>query len=105
MEKEYYQLKISPEYGLSPVWYKDAEEDFFDNLELITSNFEKSLELFERIQSWDKKFQSTFNEEYPPESGFSIDAERDEYLKELDEILNTLQRYSKKEIVVSMNNV
>lgn len=105
MKKIYYQLKISPEYGASPIWYKATEDDFFDNLELTTANFKNSLELLERIQSWDNKFQSTFNKEYPPESGFLRDKERNEYLKELDEIKNTLRGFSKKEIIISINNI
>ena len=58
-------LKIMPEYGCSPLWVSDNNKTF-KNLD-----FRKvGSSLVNRIDVWNQLYQSTLNQEYPPESGF-----------------------------------
>jgi len=58
-------LKIMPEYGCSPLWVSDNNRTF-KNLD-----FRKvGSSLVNRIDVWNQLYQSTLNQEYPPESGF-----------------------------------
>ncbi|KGF34367.1 hypothetical protein [Hoylesella buccalis] len=58
-------LKIMPEYGCSPLWVSD-NNGTFKNLDIRKIG----LSLVNRIDVWNQLYQSTLNQEYPPESGF-----------------------------------
>ena len=58
-------LKIMPEYGCSPLWVSD-NNGTFNNLYIRKIG----LSLVNRIDVWNQLYQSTLNQEYPPESGF-----------------------------------
>lgn len=60
-------LKIMPEYGCDPLWesndgivyeYLDIHDSYFDN------------KLKQSILEWSSIYQSTLNQDYPPDSAF-----------------------------------
>lgn len=61
-------LKIAPEYFCSPLWIKRSGEDVF--IPILPHEIHLSQSLSDRIIEWDDKYQATFNDTYPPESGF-----------------------------------
>lgn len=54
-----------PEYGCSPLWVSD-DNGTFKNLDIRKLD----LSLVNKIEIWNQLYQSTLNQEYPPESGF-----------------------------------
>lgn len=61
-------LKLSPEYETSPLWIS-FNGRIFDNLDIEATAFDAVLK--KRIADWAKNFDSTLNQEYPRDSGFS----------------------------------
>lgn len=60
-------LRLAKEYLAGPVFCPDFEKmGHIDVEELPVSE-----ELKRAIQAWDSEYQSTFNDDYPPESGFA----------------------------------
>ncbi|MDJ1471784.1 hypothetical protein [Xanthocytophaga flava] len=81
------RMKLIPEFECYPIWIADAEgihhNISIDSL-LITSALKK------RLEEWDSQFQATFNSDYPPDSDFTSESERDAYQKEGVEIYQQL---------------
>lgn len=61
------KIKIRAEYECFPLWIKN-DHGVYENISTETLNLSESLS--ERIKMWSKKFDSTLNTEYPPNSGF-----------------------------------
>jgi hypothetical protein len=62
------KLRIAPEFGCYPIWISNGNlsvPESIPSTELHVSN-----ELSELINKWDSLFQSTYNDDYPPDSGF-----------------------------------
>ncbi len=57
-----------PEYGCSPIWLYDGI-NLVQNLEISELAVSKSLK--NAIQSWANTYESTFDDDYPPDSGFA----------------------------------
>jgi hypothetical protein len=62
------KIKIMPEYGCSPLWLYD-EKNSVKNLDI--SELAVSQSLKNDILLWANTYESTFDEAYPPDSGFS----------------------------------
>ncbi|KPC53156.1 hypothetical protein [Amantichitinum ursilacus] len=60
------KLRFSNEYGVPPFFCPDAEAMGF----MEASEPGISSQLSAEIESWDTIFQSTFHDDYPPDSGF-----------------------------------
>ncbi|WGG52758.1 hypothetical protein [Rugamonas sp. DEMB1] len=59
-------IRFGAVYGAPPIF--DADLDEMGYVELSELNI--SGRLAEEIEKWDKEFQNTFSDDYPPESGF-----------------------------------
>lgn len=57
-----------PEYGMYPIWIQYSSSEPFANINIDELNL--SVSLAEKLKEWDAMFQNTFNQEYPPNSGF-----------------------------------
>ena len=60
-------LKLSPEYGCSPLW-NSLDGKIYSNLDIDSSPFDEVLK--SRLFDWAKNFETTLNQDYPPDSGF-----------------------------------
>ncbi len=78
-------LRIKSEYGAIPLWLENSEH-WFENIDLRDEELNLTNELIQKIKDWDKIFQNSFNEGYPPDSGFQSPTE----LFEHNEIGNLL---------------
>lgn len=69
-------LKISPEYECSPLWVSIDDGKTYKNIEITNTPFEDLLKI--KILDWAKDFETTLNQNYPPDSGFeSLKREED----------------------------
>lgn len=60
-------IKIMPEYGCYPIWKgTDGETFWYDDGESVMENPDIS----DRLNKWNKSFQRTLNNSYPPDSCF-----------------------------------
>lgn len=69
-------LKISPEYQCSPLWTSEDGETY-EHLEINDSPFDEDLK--NKLFKWAEKFESTLNQDYPPDSGFASGCEEREF--------------------------
>jgi hypothetical protein len=70
------KIKIMPEYGCSPLWLYDSK---IPTKNLDVSELPISESLKNDIQIWANTFESTFDEAYPPDSGFSNDSDAEAF--------------------------
>ena len=69
-------IRVMADYGCYPLW--EVSSDGLSNInpeELPISSTLKA-----RLNLWSQKYEQTFDEEYPPDSGFSS-LEEEEYFK------------------------
>lgn len=66
------QLKVNPEYGVSPLWILE-DGGFFENVDITDEQLNLSNQLQKELLNWNSLFQNTFDESYPPDSGFKTD--------------------------------
>lgn len=78
------------EYQCSPLW-KENIDGFYEPLEIIDVKGLSNL-LTNRLEIWRKKFESTYNEINPIESGFTNDIELEAFEKEGVELWEELRR-------------
>lgn len=76
--KETNKIFLMPEYGCDPIWIEEQgiKKNITSDLLPIKS------ELIQQITEWNDKFQATFNDEYPPESGFLTISEKNTFNQE-----------------------
>lgn len=72
-------LRLMADFGSYPVWesFDDGGLDNLDHKDLPISD-----ELKCDLTSWEEHYQGTFNEEYPPDSGFSTETEEQTFYRE-----------------------
>jgi len=71
------KFKIMPEYGCnSPIWIS-RDNAVFENIEI--DSLELNDEIKERLLKWNRLFQLTYNDDYPPDSGFKTKTEEKEF--------------------------
>lgn len=68
-------FKLEMEYGSDPIW--ETFEDGSDNLDHNQLPINEDLK--QTLDNWRDQFQSTFNAEYPPDGGFSSEAEQEAF--------------------------
>jgi hypothetical protein len=64
-------IKLMADYGSSPLWGLDPEN--VGNI--APSSLPLSEDLRSDLRAWAEHFDRTLNQDYPPEGGFSSDAE------------------------------
>lgn len=64
-------LRLSPEYGASPIWRTDPLME--DNIDL--QSLAVPADLKQTLIEWDKEFQDTYDRETGTESGFKTPAD------------------------------
>ena len=69
-------LRLRPEFGCCPLW----DADTGDNVSHY--HIDIPLDLAERIENWDDRFQVTFKDDDPAESGFASPEEEQAYMEE-----------------------
>ncbi|CCH48768.1 hypothetical protein [Pseudodesulfovibrio piezophilus] len=62
------RIRLALEYGCSPIWIIDEDGDL-DTVAIENMNISDSLK--KDITIWNDVYHVTFNENYPPDSGFS----------------------------------
>lgn len=67
-------LKYQFEYFCSPIWIKENTNTIYENINLEDFPFNDKLK--NEIEKLDKVYQSTYNDDYPPEP-IKIDIEKD----------------------------
>ena len=72
-------IKIMPEYGTGPLWQKKSKGEPFYNIAL--KELSLSASLIKELEDFDMMYQNTFNEDYPPDSGFSSQSEESAFEK------------------------
>jgi hypothetical protein len=70
-------IKIMPEFDMSPLWLKESANRPYENVSINSLDISNSL--IARIIEWDSKYQQTFNEDYPPDSGFTSTQEEEKF--------------------------
>lgn len=80
-------LRVSSEYMVSPVFCEDSNSMGPVELdELPISN-----ELKKSIGDWDRRFQETFNSEYPPDSNYPQGSDKKTHDSEGRRLVQALQ--------------
>lgn len=82
------KIKLMPEYECYPIWIEN--EGIFDNID--PEELPISLELANRITEWSDKYESTYNKEDPRESGFLNNVDKNNFIKEGEELKKLLIR-------------
>ena len=72
------KIKISPEYGVLPIWKQDSD-GMFEDIDIDDIELSFSEELKTKITEWDDLFQKTLNQDYPPDSDFGSETERQNF--------------------------
>lgn len=80
-------LELSAEFRVDPVFRSDPDE--MGPVELSELRIPDSLA--HRIRDWDDRFQSSFNPEYPPDSGFKSLDERESHNRDGKRLAEELQ--------------
>lgn len=69
-------LRLRPEFGCWPLWDADTGEN------VSHYHVDVSLDLAERIENWDDRFQLIYKEDDPVSSGFASPEEEQAYIEE-----------------------
>lgn len=84
-------IKLMPEYGCSPIWISE-KDGMFGNADIHNNNLSISEELKNEIEKWSKKFEKTYDENYPPDSKFLSEIDAIEFEKDGILIWENLQK-------------
>lgn len=91
------EIKIMPEYGCSPLWLYEGY-NAAKSIEIKEVNISEGLK--SKIQNWADIYESTFNEDYPPDSMFSNSDDEKSFEVEGLEIWKQLQKEIGNEYVI-----
>lgn len=81
------RLKLLAEYDCWPVWDISGDDTKDINPRLLNI----SSELVDLLNEWASDFETTFDDEYPPDSGFSSEEKEKEFLRKGDIIFQLLK--------------
>lgn len=81
-------LRLTPEYQCWPLW--DQSPGKGDNIDHETLPISENLK--KRLTDWSEVHERTLNEDYPPDSKFASEEERERWLAEGRSIRDDLQR-------------
>ena len=86
-EKMKKYVKLSPEFMCYPIWMEE------ENCLLPINHYELkiSTELKQKIEAWDKQYQSTYVDDYPPDSKFETARDEKKFMERGYEIQKALQ--------------
>lgn len=86
-EKMKKYVKLSPEFMCYPIWMEE------DNLIIPINHHELkiSTELKQKIEDWDKQYQSIYVDDYPPDSKFETVRDEQKFIEIGYEIQKALQ--------------
>lgn len=82
------KLRLSAEYGAPPIFNPTPDE--MGHIDIDDLNL--SSDLLIKIREWDFKFQKTFADDYPPDSGFKILDDLQQHNKVGAEIAELIQQ-------------
>ena len=71
------EVKLAPEFGAFPVWAIQPGDNI--HLPLDADNTMISAQLYKELEDWDKLYQDTLDQNYPPDSKFNSDDEELSY--------------------------
>lgn len=80
-------LRLVLEYLASPIFCYDVDQ--MGHLEI--DDLEISDDLKRQLKVWDKEFQDTFNDDYPPDSGFSSRQQLQRHIQQGYKLVTKLQ--------------
>lgn len=81
------KIRLTREYLAGPLFCPDIE--LMSHIDICDLNI--SMRLKDKINSWDIEYQSTYNDEYPPDSGFRSIEDKRRHEREGKEIARLLQ--------------
>jgi hypothetical protein len=81
-------LRLRAVYGAPPIFNPDVDEMGY----MEPSCLHLSSHLLARLEEWNREFQQTFSDDYPPDSGFTSDADRNRHNTRGAEIAMLLQQ-------------
>ncbi|RYF30453.1 MAG: hypothetical protein EOO23_05105 [Comamonadaceae bacterium] len=81
-------LRLASEYLASPIFCGDLEK--MGHIEVGDLPISKKLMI--KIIEWDAEFQATFNDEYPPDSGFCSSDARRRHMAAGEELAQEIQQ-------------
>ena len=82
------RYKLMPEYGCSPVWRLSDQPA--ENIPI--SELPVSKKLRESLEKWDETFQSTFDADYPPDSGFGDSKDGEAFLSKGQALVEEIRK-------------
>jgi hypothetical protein len=91
-------IKIMPEYGTGLLWERKSKEEPFYNI--APKELTLSTSLIKQLEDLDRMYQNTFNEDYPPDSGFPSQSAESIFEKKGIEIWEALKSELPSEINV-----
>lgn len=80
-------LRLANEYLAGPIFCPDPEKMGHVDVEDLPI----SSELQFALREWDEEYQSTFNIDYPPDSGFASPTDEQAYIKRGKDLAERLQ--------------
>ncbi len=79
-------IKLMPDYHCHPLWQPDSKEYNIDPDDLPLTN-----DLKAALRAWANTYDTTLNQEYPPDSGFASPAEEEAFEAEGRRLCGKLQ--------------
>ncbi|MEZ6964598.1 MULTISPECIES: hypothetical protein [Aeromonas] len=81
------RLRLTNEYLAGPIFCPDA--DVMGHIDVNELPLSKDLK--DKITAWDSEYQATFNNDYPPDSGFSLPEMERRHIAEGQQLAKRLQ--------------
>jgi hypothetical protein len=82
------RLRLTNEYLAGPIFCPELDKMGHVDIE----DLPLSQELKAKISEWDSKYQSTFNSDYPPESGFTSPVAELQHAAEGEQLAKLIQQ-------------
>lgn len=82
------KIKLMADYDCFPLW--EASKDKLENID--PNSLKISGDLKESLYRWGKAYDTTLNQDYPPDSGFTTEREAEKFEQEGRRIFNELKR-------------
>ena len=80
-------IKLMPEFMCDPIWYDGGPEVG----PISPFDLPISRSLAQAVSDWDNKYQKTYNDSYPPDSGFSSPENEEAFYREGETLVEKLQ--------------
>ncbi|MEP3297875.1 MAG: hypothetical protein ABJN34_13015 [Litoreibacter sp.] len=83
-------IRLSPEYACFPLWSVGTDGGLKN---AVAHSFGLPKNLADEIESWGDNFESTYNAEYPPHSGFASEAEVSNFKTKGEELAQKIEQF------------